>query len=129
MADKYEIKYEVYDRYGSGGIKKAVFSAADDWEALKRVCGKLSLYDEPSQICYTAEEKQIKIQELIANGDIEEGTPPEEIRIWTRGEDNPEDVASMLQDCDGQDFIFYIKRPDGSLLYDSGADECDSEDW
>lgn len=41
------------------------------------------------------------------------------------------DVDSAIQamtDSDGADFILYIKRPDGSYLYDSGV-SAEEEEW
>ena len=108
-AGKYKIRYEPYERYGGSSTKSASFSAKSDLDACKKIADKLGLYVDSEQINPDPED----IDELM----------DEYGEVYT-------DVDSAIQamtEEDGQDFIFWIKRPDGSYLYDSGAEE--EEDW
>ena len=113
---KYTIYYEVYERYGSGGLKTDSFSANSDLEACKKIAERLSLYVEPEQICLNPAE----INEALESDYYEED------ELYT-SEDDVQRCIDDFTDSDGCDFIFWIKRPDGSLLYDSGITADD--DW
>lgn len=119
---KYEILYETYERWEAGNLKKATFSAKDDFEALKKVAAHCGLYAQEDDFYETKED-------ALANGVSEEDLNSECRYVYVRGLKDPERIASEMQNCDGQDFIFYIKRPDGSYLYDSGEspEDCDDE--
>lgn len=115
---KYEILYDTYERYGAGNLKKASFSAKDDFEALKKVAAHCGLYVQEEDFFETKEDALAKVG-------------PEDLKyVYIRGLKDPEAIAKEMQSCDGQDFIFYIKRPDGSYLYDSGSSpESFDDDW
>ena len=111
---KYKIKYEPYEPYsgfGSGGTKSASFSAKSDLDACKKIAEKLQLYIYSEQINPDPED----IDELID----EYGMVFTDVDL----------TIKAMTDSDGQDFIFWIKRPDGSYLYDSGIEEEEEEDW
>lgn len=112
---KYSVSYEVYERYGSGGLKTAKFSANSDLEACKKIAEKLGLYVSPEEICLTPEE----VENALSEG-------YEEDELYTSEEDVQRCIDEFTN-SDGQDFIFWIKKPDGSFLYDSGIAQDD--DW
>lgn len=114
--NKYEISYEIYERYEGGATSTARFSAEDDFEALKKVAEHLSLYVNDDEFFDSREEA------------LEEGYDEDELEdLYIKGETDVDEIVTAMTDCDGQDYIYYIKRPDGSYLYDSG--ECSVEDW
>lgn len=120
VAGNYEVKYDYYNRYG-GDIRTITFTADSDLKALLTVLDKCNLYLERDSIYMDDEEKQAARD----NGEEEEA-------IEYFSYDNPDIVNNIInaieeQNGDGCDFIFYIKRPDGSLLFDSG-EETD-EPW
>lgn len=117
---KYEILYNTYERFEPGNLKKATFSAKDDFEALKKVAAHCDLYANEDNFYETKED-------ALANDVSEEDLNDCFGCAYVRGLKDPETIAKELQNCDGQDYIFYIKRPDGSYLYDSG--ETAVEDW
>ena len=55
---KYRVIREVYERYENGSIKKSVFYADSDAEALKKVM---------ENCMYGCEEEEISEEELVAN--------------------------------------------------------------
>ena len=114
---KYEICYESYERYGSGGVHKASFSAKADFEACKKIAEHCCLYVNEDEFFDSKEEA------------LDAGYDESELEdLYIRDETEVDEIVKAMTDCDGQDFIFYIKRPDGSFLYDSGESSPD-DDW
>ena len=117
MAGKYEICFEPYERYGGSAPRVAKFSAPDDFTALKKVAEKCSLYVNEDEFFDSEAEA------------LEAGYDESELEdLYIRDKTDIEDIVTAMTDCDGQDFIFYITRPDGSYLFDSGCDSG-SDDW
>lgn len=107
---KYQVSWEKYERYYSGGVRTASFFATSDIQALKKIAERLLLYVDSEQIDPDPEDFEYLMNEYG--------------KIYT-------DVDSAIQamtDSDGADFILYIKRPDGSYLYDSGV-SAEEEEW
>lgn len=113
---KYKICWDVYDR-GGGQIKTASFSAADDFEACKKVVEHCGTYLNEDEFFDSKEDA------------IAAGYDESELKdLYIKGFTDVERIVDALMDSDGADFIFYIKRPDGSYLLESGEEPGD-EDW
>lgn len=114
--EKYKICWNVYDR-GEGPIRTASFSAADDFEALKKVVEQCNTNLVEDEFFDSKEEA------------VEAGYDENEFdNLYIKGVTNVEKIVDDLMDSDGADFIFYIRRPDGSYLLEDGNDDWD-EDW
>ena len=101
----------VRSNYDNGNVDKVRFNATDDKSALRAIidkwgwCGPIS---EPAEkICPSAAEKK----ELLASGELEEGDWYNSVKA----------ALEFIEDGngDGCDWIYYIRRPDGSYLFDS----------
>ena len=60
-AVKLRVEYEVYERFQSGGIKKATVSGQTLLDALKKMCDKMGLYITSEDI----EDKNMTAQQVI----------------------------------------------------------------
>lgn len=77
---KLRVEYEVYTRFGSGGIKRATISGPTLLDALTKMVGKMGLYLLPEEI----QERQMSPKDIV-----------EEIK---------------MSNGDGCDFIFLLKN-------------------
>lgn len=112
-------KWEIlWDSYDDGNRYKKSFRATDDKDALRTIldkwdwCGPIS---EPAEkICPNKAEQK----ELIASGDFEDGDWFNSVKA----------ALKFLDDGngDGCDLVYYIRRPDGSYLFESGIEP---ESW
>lgn len=131
---KYEISYEEYERYSSGGVHTKRFSAKDDFDALIKIkkhgvgvlYGLNMLVDEDT-IFEAYEDEPRLLKDAAAEGEyrsIEEYKSDFDIIS------SVEDALSWIEGSngDGEDYIFYIKRPDGTYLFKTDEAEAD-DDW
>ena len=129
---KYTISYEGYERYGSGGVHTRSFKANDDFDAILKIkkhkigpiFGMLIVKDGIVYDSY--DEDNYKLEDYLADNDyksFEDFVDSEDVTQTV------EDVIDRIANAngDGDDFIFYIKRPDGSYLYKD--DDGDDDDW
>lgn len=131
---KYSISWEKYERYGSGGVHTKNFSAKDDFDAILKIkehevgpifgygilVGDDEFYDE-----FDTESTSLK--KVLADNDYEDFEEyKEDYNVFTSLDEILEHLTE--DNGDGDDYIFYIKRPDGTYLFkDEGADADD--DW
>lgn len=131
---KYEISYEEYERYDGGGVHTKRFSAKDDFDALIKIkkhgvgvlYGLNMLVDEDT-IFEAYEDEPRLLKDAAAEGEyrsIEEYKSDFDIIS------SVEDALSWIEGSngDGEDYIFYIKRPDGTYLFKTDEAEAD-DDW
>lgn len=133
---KYEISYEAYERYGSGGVHTKRFSAKDDFDAIVKIkkhrvgiIYDLSILIDEDTIfeSYTNELKSLK---AVA---AEHGYKSiEEYKTDFGIISSVEEALECLEGSngDGDDYIFYIKRPDDTYLFKADyVDEDEDDDW
>lgn len=66
---KLRVEYEVYTRYGSGGIKRATVSGPTLLDALKKMTDNMGLYVDSEVI----EENQMTAEDVIRSIDMSNG--------------------------------------------------------
>ena len=137
---KYEISFEVYERYSSGGFRTKKFTAKNDMEAFKKISQKGvgifegCLIEVDGKIWSEDLETYIPVSNLELNDEDEivKSDPEIDPGDWLEGCKVYRNVESILEELDssngdGTDYILYIKRPDGSYLYQGEWD--DDDDW
>ena len=66
---KLRVEFEVYERFGSGGIKRATVSGPTLLDALKKMTDKMGLYVDSEVI----EENQMTAEDVIKSIDMSNG--------------------------------------------------------
>lgn len=114
----YTFDWTEYTGFGRGRMRAAALNAKDDRTALRKFISKNdSLGPIFNELIILPDEKEK--QQLLDSGEYEDGD-------WF---DSMDEVISYLSENngDGCDLIHYIKRPDGSMLFED--EEVDVEDW
>lgn len=131
---KYEISYQEYERYKGSGVHTKKFSAKDDFDALVKIkkhgvgvlYGLNMLVDEDT-IFEAYEDEPRLLKDAAAEGGYKS------IEVYKSDFtiiSSVEDALDWIEDSDGdgEDYIFYIKRPDGTYLFKADGVDAD-DDW
>lgn len=131
---KYTICYNSYERYGSGELHTKSFSAKDDLDAILKIKkhevdpihGLAILIDDNTIYDEFYGEPQSLEDAADASGFESVEDYKDEIDIVS----SIEEILESIEDKngDGGDYIFYIKRPDGTYLFKADGVDVDS-DW
>ena len=135
-AGKYEVCFEEYDRGYSSNVRTKRFTAKSDLDAfiklVKHSVGPFGgwLIEDNGKIYDPDNEEMVDASglELDDDGCVTADCPLGDYWEGSRVYSTVEDVIKELDSSngDGCDYIFYIKKPDGSMLY---GDENSVSDW
>lgn len=131
---KYTICYNSYERYGSGELHIKNFSAKDDFDAILKIkkhevdpIHGLTILIDDVTVYEDFIGEPMSLEDAVAEGDFES---IEEYKEYYNPVSSVIEVIERIEESngDGGDYIFYIKRPDGTYLFKAGGADIDG-DW
>lgn len=131
---KYTISYNSYERYGNGELHTKSFSAKDDFDAILKIkkheidpIHGLTILIDDVTVYEDFVGEPMSLEDAVAEGDFES---IEDYKDYYNPVSSVIEVIERIEESngDGGDYIFYIKRPDGTYLFKADGVDVDS-DW
>lgn len=131
-AGKYTVSWEMYERFSSGGVHTKSFSAKDDLDAILKIKKHrvgpiygLNILVDDTTVYEGYDQEPKTLEDAVADSGCDN---VEEYKEDFEPLTSVEDILEYVEGAngDGDDYIFYIKRPDGTYLFK--ADDADADD-
>lgn len=131
---KYTISYNSYERYGNGELHTKSFSAKDDFDAILKIkkheidpIHGLTILIDDVTVYEDFVGEPMSLEDAVAEGDFES---IKDYKDYYNPVSSVIEVIERIEESngDGGDYIFYIKRPDGTYLFKADGVDVDG-DW